>query len=776
MNIDYTDPDVFFEQQVFNILISANKPLQLDSLARIVKLPKKGKKQLEQALQSLVQQGKVIKARGAYAPASTLKTAEGVLSVQKAGMGFVVQSTLQGKDIYIHPTNMGDALHGDTVSVVVLPSKKGVNREGKIVGVVQRNLAEIPVVAVRRQKNDMWYCTPTNPRIHAMFSVEADHLTEKVKPEDMLLIKPLTMLHAGLWQAKATANLSNDQSPKAQEQLGKSNNGVPSAFPPEVLLSTQSLPENPSEQEFADRVDLRDFCFVTIDGKTAKDFDDAICVLPHKTSSGNNGFRLMVAIADVANYVTYGSALDKEALFRGNSYYFPLSVEPMLPEKLSNGLCSLRPMVPRLCMVADMQYSEQGIFSSATFYSAVIQSKARLTYGQIQRAIIEKNETDRAQVTHVLPMLEDAFTLAKAMHKERAKRGSLDFNIPEPQISIGEDGKIQKIIPQERHFGHKLIEEFMIAANEAVARFLEQKNMPFLFRSHPAPSAEKITNLLRFLAKHTQFTTVSKLMPKGSKQLQQIPTTSDLQRILTEAENTPNAYAISRLVLRSMMQAKYTTTNEGHYGLGSTSYCHFTSPIRRYADLLVHRALKFALGETPEKPISQAKLESIADQINATERTAVEAEREVHKRLTILYLQDKVGETYTGVISGITDFGIFVEMTEVMSEGMIRLANLGNDYYEYNQERQELRGKRTNTVFFMGQEVEVTIQQVSLAHQEITLALTSLPLADASLPPRRGGAIRNGKRPVAVKTAKNRSTTKKKVEKKKKRTEKKRSQ
>ena len=699
-------------------LKQANRPLGMDEILRITALPRKAKKHIDRTLQALQAEGRALRASGGWAVPAKLRYARGVLSIQRMGMGFVTPSE-GGPDLYIHPSALNDAWPGDTVEALVLPGKRGPSAEGRIIRVLHRALAEVPVRALRRQKNGQWMCGPVNPRIPALFVTDIAALTGDVAEDDLLLVMPGEKTGPGLWAATATINLEREESPAAQERVTKSNHAIPGPFPPGVLAQVRELPADPGEADVAGRRDLRDVEFVTIDGRSARDFDDAVHV---RTEPG--GFRLRVAIADVSHYVRQGTAMDAEARLRGNSCYFPLSVEPMLPHELSNGLCSLNPHVPRLAMVADMLFSQEGHMRSAEMYPAVMRSKARLTYGQIQRALLLHDPEEEQRLTPLLPMLRDAERLARNLMALRLERGSLDFDLPEPEVFFTDAGEISHMGPRQRHFGHRMIEEFMIAANEAVASFLEKRGQPVLYRVHPAPDPDKLSALAAFLAQCGLDDTPA-ARGKGKK-APPPPTAADLRRILARAKGDPQEYIITRLLLRSMMQARYQTENEGHFGLASSCYCHFTSPIRRYADLTVHRALKTALGlpsPTGEKPLSAKRLDDIGNHINETERNAMEAEREIHKRLAALFLRGKIGEAFDGVISGVTDFGIFVELPSCMAEGMVRLGGLDDDYYEYIPERQELRGSRTRRTFRLGQKLRVFLTDVSLSRLEINLAL-----------------------------------------------------
>lgn len=725
-----SDEDAALAALLGDTLRQANRPLGMDELLRIVKLPRRTKKRLEYVLYHMQEQGLALKGSTGWSSPARLRFVEGTLSVQRAGMGFVSVQGKKGQDVFIPPSALNGAWHGDRVRALVLPGRRGPSPEGRIVAVLERADREIAVAALKRQSDGAWMCAPADQRIQALFVAAVSDLDREVSERDLLLLKPGERIGPNLWRARATVNLEREESPAAQERLVKSKHGVPSHFPAAALDEARSFPLLPAEDDFAGRRRLENLCFVTIDGRRARDFDDAIQVERHRA-----GFRLRVAIADVSHYIAQASALDDEARLRGNSYYFPLSVEPMLPEALSNGLCSLRPGEPRLAMTADMLFSEQGKKLSAEFYPAVIVSHARLTYGQIERGLLLGDEEELRLLGPALPMLREAEALARLLAEARRKRGSLDFDLPEAEVVFNEQGEVQGLVPRNRHFGHRMIEEFMIAANESAAEFLRDSGEGFLYRVHQAPDPEKLASLVKYIEQSGLGSGIALL--KGARRKKgAVPSVEELAALLEGVRGKAEQYSVNRLLLRSMMQARYEPDNAGHYGLGSDCYCHFTSPIRRYADLTVHRALKRALrfagrlgneesDGAPIKPYTRSGLTAIAEHINECERLAAEAEREIHKRLAILLLKDRIGERFEGIVSGLADFGIFIELPAVMVEGMAPLSSLTDDFYRYLPEKQELLGVGTGRVFRLGQEASVTLVDASLARLEVTLEIVS---------------------------------------------------
>ncbi len=609
---------------------------------------------------------------GGYTLSSALKRISGVLSMQRSGVGFVKPNLPAKGDVFISRSHLGNAWHGDRVVVAVFPGRHGKNQDGRILEILERAVRELPVRVVRNLKNGTALCEPMDARIPAIFLADVSSLKMPPVKNELLRVGVGEAKGPELWTATVLSVLGDENDESVQEELTKANHAIPRAFSPDAMKEAVAFPRDPDPSSFADRKDLSRLPFVTIDGETARDFDDAVYV-----EEKGRGFVLYVAIADVAYYVRPGSALDAEAFTRGNSYYFPRSVEPMLPEVLSNGLCSLNPGVARLVMVAENFFSAKGIPSKEKFYPARIASSARLTYDQVRDGLILGEEKARKTLEPNLPMLERALVLARILADARKERGSLDFDLPEPECVFDADGSLVNLVPRESHFAHKLIEEFMVAANEAVARFLTDRGVQLLYRAHPAPDPDKLRTL-HFVLSATGLLPVS-LRPRRDSLP---PSPRQLQAILDSARGTPHEYLVSRVALRAMMQAGYTPDLERHFGLASDCYCHFTSPIRRYADLIVHRSLKSALDSSDKTRLPGRKnLGAIADHINATERTVMEAEREIYRRMGVIFMSGHVSDTYDGVISGLTEFGIFVEIDKPMPDGMVRHLDFADDNY-----------------------------------------------------------------------------------------------
>lgn len=725
------------DRQLCELFHKQHRPMRLDALIRAANLPRGCKKLLEERLRALEDAGHIVRMRGgAWAASSLMRSIVGRYAVTLSGAAFVTPLDVNehghrifDRDIFIHPSQSGGAWHGDLVRVTLLPgAARGKNPEGRIAGIVERGQKEVPA-RVEALRGLTALCRPTDPRLTVLFEADASALERRPRMGDLLLVTPETEITPDLWQGSVLSSFGGEEQVPVQESLVKLNHQVPADFPQRVLDEAAALPPAPLDADMAGREDLRDIPFVTIDGRTARDFDDAVHVSP----LAGGGWLLRVGIADVTRYVHPGSALDREALARGNSWYFPTSVEPMLPPALSNGLCSLNPGVDRLIMLVEIPFTAQGQPGTARFAAAVMRSAARLTYGQVTRLLQQTSPADECasllaspRGAELLAMLREARALADVLHRAREARGSLDFELPEPEYDIDAQGNLRALRFRERTFAHRLIEECMIAANEAVARFLTEKGIPFLYRVHPEPEEDRL---------HALFTTLrtTPLAPS----LPRIPAATALQGILREAQGTPQEFLAGHLILRSMAQARYQPINEGHFGLASPCYCHFTSPIRRYADMVVHRALKKALGLPGSAALAEHKLLRTGDQLNRRERAAMEAEREISRRLACLALREHTGEILDGTIAAVTDFGMFVELASMPAEGMVRVEDLGDDYYEYDAERQELLGVGTGRRFRLGQSVRVRVADVNLGRLEIRLLVEGI--ADAGERRRHGG-------------------------------------
>ena len=716
----------FDEQRLFDILKRAGRPLRLDDILRTGGFSRRLKRDILEALHDLARNGELVRLEGgSWVPVEALRKRRGILAAQRSGAAFVTPedaAARTGQDIYIAPENVGDAWNGDVVDVMLLPMKRGSikKQEGKVVAVVSRGQTEIVVRVIGRGDSDQTLlCRPADSRLNFDVLTDVSRLEKRPEEGELLRVTVSDKLKEKggrpLWAGRAEATLGLENDAAVQERLTKLNNGIPMEFPDNVLAEAEEAAGHTSFDDPA-LADMRGEMLVTIDGEDARDFDDAVCA-----SRTPDGWRLLVAIADVSYYVHPRTALDREARERGNSYYFPMSVEPMLPEALCNGVCSLRPGEERRCMAVDMRLDREGNLTDSRFLNAVMISRARLTYKEVQRMLDDPQGETAVDMEKKAPgvpaMLREAAALADVLMERRHRQGGLDFDLPEAEFLVEEKNgtaMVTGIRNRERLFSHRLIEAFMVRANEAVAEFLTRRNAPLLYRVHPAPGPDRLEELYHVL----RSTDADLPLPRAAKA--GLP--GWLPHVLDAASGTDQSFVVSRLALRSMMQARYSPEEDGHFGLASSCYCHFTSPIRRYADLVNHRALRYVLGlDTWGALPAGHKLLETADQCNARERAATDAEREIGRRMGCLLLLGRTGERFGGVISGVMNFGFFVELDGMPTEGMVRVETLGRDYYIFDEERQELRGEHSGETFRLGQRVTVTLTGVHVGRLEIDL-------------------------------------------------------
>jgi ribonuclease R len=500
--------------------------------------------------------------------------------------------------------------------------------------------------------------------------------------------------------------------PGMEIDIALRSHNLPHEWPARVLDEVAGLTEAVPESQKQGRLDLRQMPLVTIDGADARDFDDAVFAESH-----GRGWKLWVAIADVSAYVSPGTALDREAELRGNSVYFPAQVIPMLPEVLSNGLCSLNPEVDRLCLVCEMQVSPQGQVSGARFHNAVMRSQARLTYDQV--AAMLENEAEAGRLGHValLSQLKNLQAVFRALFTARQRRGAIDFETTETKIKFGPDRKIEDVVPVQRNEAHRIIEECMVSANVQAAEFLAANKMPLLYRIHAGPKADRLADLRAFLNE------LGLSLGGGDS-----PEPGNYAKLLAAIQKRPDARLIQTVLLRSLSQAVYSPDNIGHFGLSLDCYAHFTSPIRRYPDLLVHRAIKHVLarGKTRQFPYTTVVMQGLGAHCSASERRADEATRDVISWLKCEFMMDRIGEEFDGLITGVTPFGLFVEIERVYAEGLVHVSSLPNDYYHHDPQHHRLRGERSGRAWHLADKIRVRVVRVSLDDRKIDFEAVSL--------------------------------------------------
>lgn len=660
---------------------------------------------LERRLGAMVRDGQLtINRRGGYGLTDKMDLIAGRIAANSEGFGFLIPDR-GGDDIFLAPKQMRQVLHGDRVLVTVTGLDRKGRPEGRIAEVLERGHSHL--VGRLYKESRVVFVVPDNPRLHQDVLVRDGH-ADGAEHGDYVyveLTEQPTRHRQPVGRILQVLGRSID-APMAVDIAIRSFE-LPHEWPDAVVREVASVPDHVTEEDRQGRRDLRDLPLVTIDGEDAKDFDDAVHAAPRK----GGGWNLTVAIADVSHYVTRDSALDREALNRGTSAYFPNRVVPMLPEALSNGICSLRPDVERLCMVCELQVSAEGKVQKSRFYDAVMRSQARLTYTQVAAMLEGDVEPHHRELERHVRALHELY-LAFARRRER--RGALDFDGTEVRFRFGENDQIEDIVPYQRNDAHRLIEECMIAANVEAARFLGAKKIPALYRVHAPPNLEKYQRMHQFLTDLAiKVPTLERLEP------------IHVSNILQQAKGRPEAALIQAVILRSLSLASYEAENEGHFGLALDAYAHFTSPIRRYPDLLVHRAIRHALRRRKPSsyPVDHEQMSELGEHCSLTERRAEEAARDVDDRLKCMYMQQHVGDEFQGIVSGVTSFGLFVELDRTRVNGLVHVTALPNDYYHFDPVAHTLTGERRGLSFRLADEVRVAVAAVDIDERKIDFEL-----------------------------------------------------
>ena len=681
-------------------------PMKIKEMAILLNIPREDRTQLEEVLNALMAEGKVeISKKGKYFK-SEGKFVIGKFVGNQRGFGFVEQE--EGEDIFIPENQVHGAMHGDTVQAMVLPKNTGKRREGTIVKILAR--AVTTLVGTYEKNKNFGFVIPDNQKFGQDIFVPLEQSRGAVTGHKVVV----EITNYGKYGKKPEG--------KVTEIIGHVNDSgtdimsiirgydLPMEFPEKVLKQAENVSKPVSGADMAGRMDLRSWQTVTIDGEDAKDLDDAITL----TMDGDN-YKLGVHIADVTNYVQEGSALDAEAVGRGTSVYLVDRVIPMLPHTLSNGICSLNAGEDRLALSCIMIIDPKGNVIDHKIAETVICVDRRMSYTNVKKILAEKDEAIIAEYQELVPMFERMERLAAILREKRRLRGSIDFDFPETKIILDKNGKPMDIAPYDRNVATKIIEDFMLIANETVAQDYFWQEIPFVYRTHDNPDPEKIQKLATFINNFGFSLRIGQdeVHPK------------ELQKLLGKIEDTPQEGLISRLTLRSMKRAKYTTVSTGHFGLATKYYCHFTSPIRRYPDLQIHRIIKENLrGKMTEKRIDHydSILPQIANSCSELERRADEAERETEKLKKVEYMSDHIGEVFEGVISSITTWGIYVELPNTI-EGMIHVSNLPGDYFRYQEETYEMVGEVTNIRYKLGQHVKIRVEDTDRFMRTIDFSL-----------------------------------------------------
>jgi len=687
---------------IIDTLREMDKPLSFSQLLKALSIRSEADKEgMRRRVKAMLRDGQLFETKkGQLAPVDQASLIRGRVQGHKDGFGFLIPDE-GGDDLFLSRFQMALVLPGDIVLARSFPGRSG-KREGKIVEIVERNTSTC--VARYWEDNGTHFLEPVDKAIAQDFMLHED-CEHEAKPGDYVLVE---MIHQPTKRAAGIANilrvLGDDQTPGIEIQLAAHTYDLPFEWSDEVLKEAESIPESVSESECEGRKDYRSYPFVTIDGVDAKDFDDAVYCAP----CDEGGWMLYVAIADVAHYVKPGSALDKEAFDRGNSVYFPTLVIPMLPERLSNGICSLKPKVDRLAMVAEMRINEQGEVMSSSLHEGVIHSHARITYREAMDAL---DDTTRSHA--MMTELEHLRDVYAVLLDKRQERGAIEFELPAPAFSFDERGKIVGVGVTHRCDTHRMIEEAMLAANVSVAKWLEKKKLDVLFRVHEGPNEEKLVNVRSFLNSFG-------LRLKGGEE----PEPKSYGEVLSDVADRPEAHLVQVVLLRSLKQAIYTPDNAGHFGLAYDTYCHFTSPIRRYPDLLIHRAIKSLLRKEPKQyPYDEATLLSHGDHCSHTERRADYATRDAMDRLQCEFMEKHVGDVFEARIADVTRFGVFIECDDNYVKGLVHVTALGKDFFEFEPDQYRLVGRSSGKVYRLGDAITVRLARVNVEDRQMDFVL-----------------------------------------------------
>ena len=669
------------------------RPKSKRQLFELLSIEDEQKKAFERRLRAMVRDKQLsCNKNGVYRPFSNRGLISGTVIANPKGFGFVSLDK-GGKDLRLSSQQMKLVFHGDKVKVRLLNRKL----DAEIVQVTQTVKTLVGRLHINQ---DECYVVVDDRRIkHEIDIVE---LIEGCADNQVVVVE---VLNSPTLEKNASGRITSiignylDEGVEVDSAIHRHE--IPAIFGDKALEESAKLPNKVLTKDKKGRVDITHLELVTIDGEDSRDFDDAVFAIPSK-----NGWKLMVAIADVSHYVKEGSQLDAESLERGNSVYFPHRVVPMLPESISNGLCSLNPEVERLCMVCEMEIDSLGSLLEYKFYSAVMLSHARLTYTEVNEMLENKKSKLRKKYKKIENNIDFLYGLYQTLRISRQKRGVMDFDRIESQILFDDQGKIENIVARKRNDAHRLIEECMLMANQAAAKYLQKENEDFLYRVHPKPTLEKVEITRQFL------NAIDLRLDGGLE-----PESSDFAKLLKNASGREDENIIKTVVLRTMKQATYTPNNEGHFGLAFEDYAHFTSPIRRYPDLLVHRAIKRALSNKHRERSN--KMVELGAHLSMTERRADDASRDVEQWLKCEYMRDKVGESFNGVISGVAGFGLFVELTEIFVEGLISVRDLKEDYFIYDDVHHQLKGQRGGRIYRLGDLIKVKVASVNLDDRKI---------------------------------------------------------
>jgi ribonuclease R len=689
---------------ILQILKEQGIPINEKALRDLLQITEEETPIFDRRLSAMLREGQIMRNRkGDICVVEKLDLIKGKVQGHPDGFGFLIPDD-GSPDVFLSAKEMHKVLHGDHVMVRETGVDRRGRREGAIVEVLERGVKQL--VGRLHADHGILFVEAENKRISQDILIPREE-SMGAKAGQVVTVEVIQQPSKHAQPIGRIIEVVGDYTAPGMEiEIALRKHDLPHQFPPEVEKLSAKLPDSVQKKDLKKREDLRDLPLVTIDGETARDFDDAVYC-----ERDGKGYKLYVAIADVSHYVLPLDALDRDAFNRGNSVYFPRRVIPMLPEALSNGLCSLNPQVDRLCMVCEMNLDEGGDFRDYRFFPGVMHSHARLTYTKVAAMLGNSKGEDARQYESLLPHIQLLYKLFKVLLKVRKKRGAIDFETVETQMIFNDQGKIERILPVKRNDAHRLIEECMLAANVCASDFLQKNKQPTLYRIHEGPTPDKLAALRDFLKEFG-------VQLGGGSQ----PSAKDYARTLTKIRDRPDAQLLQTVMLRSLSQAVYSPDNVGHFGLAYESYTHFTSPIRRYPDLLVHRAIKAVLNG---KGYSPGDWHELGAHCSQTERRADDASRDVESWLKCYYMQDKIGEDFDGVISGVTGFGLFVALDGIYVEGLVHISELPSDYFHFDAAKHMLLGERSGRRYRLGDRIRVKLVRVDLEASKIDFVLAA---------------------------------------------------
>ncbi|AFI29941.1 ribonuclease R [Bacillus stercoris] len=709
------EKEAFMEKLLSFMKEEAYKPLTVQELEEMLKITEAEEfKELVKALVALEEKGLIVRTRSdRYGIPEKMNLIKGKISAHAKGFAFLLPEDTSLSDVFIPPNELNTAMNGDIVMVRLNSQSSGSRQEGTVIRILERAIQR--VVGTYTETRNFGFVIPDDKKITSDIFIPKNG--KNGAAEGHKVVVKLTSYPEGRMNAEGEIEtiLGHKNDPGIDILSVIHKHGLPGEFPADAMEQASSTPDTIDEKDLKDRRDLRDQVIVTIDGADAKDLDDAVTV----TKLDDGSYKLGVHIADVSHYVTENSPIDKEALERGTSVYLVDRVIPMIPHRLSNGICSLNPKVDRLTLSCEMTINSQGQVTEHEIFQSVIKTTERMTYSDVNKILVDDDEELKQKYEPLVPMFKDMERLAQILRDKRMDRGAVDFDFKEAKVLVDDEGAVKDVVIRERSVAEKLIEEFMLVANETVAEHFHWMNVPFIYRIHEEPNAEKLQKFLEFVTTFGYVVkgTAGNIHPRA------------LQSILDAVRDRPEETVISTVMLRSMKQAKYDPQSLGHFGLSTEFYTHFTSPIRRYPDLIVHRLIRTYLINGKVDEATQEKwaerLPDIAEHTSSMERRAVDAERETDDLKKAEYMLDKIGEEFDGMISSVTNFGMFVELPNTI-EGLVHVSFMTDDYYRFDEQHFAMIGERTGNVFRIGDEITVKVVDVNKDERNIDFEIVGM--------------------------------------------------